>query len=236
MLEKYGNEYAIGSEIVQNKIIETNKLKYNVNYPLQSKDIQNKANKTLQDTYGVSNPYCIPKNREKVNCPASREKMKQTTLKHYGVESPLQAREVRLKGFKTMKKNGTYSSYETLLEKKFKENNIIYEMQYNKDERYPFHCDFYLSEKDIFVEINGWWHHNKHWFDETNKDDIKTLDQWKIKAKTNSQYQAAINIWTNYDIIKRNYAKNNNLNYVVLWNLEDIENWINSNFEIRHDY
>lgn len=37
-------------------------------------------------------------------------------------------------------------------------------------------------------------------------------------------------------IKKRNCAKSNKLNYVVLWTIEDIQNWIDSNFKIRHDY
>lgn len=236
MLEKYGNEYAIGSAIVKQKINEANQEKYGVNYPFQSKEIQNKANQTLQQNYGVTNPYNIPEIQQKANCPISREKMQKTTLKRYGVNSPLQAREVRLKGFKTMKKNGNYSSYETLLEQIFIKNKIKYEIQYNKDSRYPFHCDFYLPEKDLFIEINGWWHHGHHWFNSKNKEDLKTLKQWEEKAKINPQYQTAINVWTKCDVEKRNYAKNNKLNYVVLWNLDDIKNWINSNFEIRSDY
>ena len=59
---------------------------------------------------------------------------------------------------------------------------------------------------------------------------------WKKKAKTSTRMQAAINVWTKLDIEKRNCAKNNKLNYVVLWTIEDIQKWIDSNFEIRHDY
>ena len=58
--------------------------------------------------------------------------MKQTCLNHYGVESPPQSNEVRHKIIKSMKKNGNYSSFESLLEKELKQHNIKYEIQYNK--------------------------------------------------------------------------------------------------------
>ena len=78
--------------------------------------------------------------------------------------------------------------------------------------------------------------HNSHWFDKNNNEDLKILKQWKKKAKTSTRMNAAIQIWTKHDIEKRNCAKNNKLNYVVLWNKQDIIDWINSNFKIRHDY
>ena len=102
--------------------------------------------------------------------------------------------------------------------------------------RYPYYCDFYLPDPDIFVEINGYWMHNDHWFNENSIEDLNTLKMWKKKAKTSTRMQAAINVWTKLDIEKRNCAKNNKLNYVVLWTIEDIQKWIDSNFEIRHDY
>jgi hypothetical protein len=64
--------------------------------------------------YNVTNPYNIPHIQEKANSKESREKMKQTCLNHYGVESPLQSNEVRHKIIKSMKKNGNYSSFESL--------------------------------------------------------------------------------------------------------------------------
>ena len=115
-----------------------------------------------------------------------------------------------------------------------KDINFIYE--YDKDLRYPYYCDFYLPDSDIFVEINGYWMHNNHWFNENSIEDLNTLKSWKKQAKTSTRMRAAINVWTKLDIEKRNCAKDNKLNYVVLWTIEDIQNWIDSNFQIRHDY
>ena len=140
------------------------------------------------------------------------------------------------KSQKSMNKNGNDSSLEDFLENSFNNNNIVYIKQYNADSRYPYFCDFYLPDSDIFVEINGYFTHNGHWFDKNNLDDINTLNIWKEKAKEHSMYETCIRVWTDSDVKKRNSAKNNKLNYVVLWSKKDIEDWINSNFEIRHDY
>ena len=52
----------------------------------------------------------------------------------------------------------------------------------------------------------------------------------------NNYFNNAINTWTIRDVEKRKYAKENKLNYIVLWKYEELQEWINSNFELRHDY
>ena len=94
----------------------------------------------------------------------------------------------------------------------------------NESEKYPFLCDFYLVDSDLYIELNIYWSHNDHYFDNSNKDDIKTLELWKQKAKEgHKQYQNAINVWTNKDLQKRQTAIDNNLNYVVVWTVEEIK-------------
>ena len=39
-------------------------------------------------------------------------------------------------------------------------------------------------------------------------------------------YVSAINTWTKADLIKRDVAIKNNLNYIVLWTLDDIYKYI----------
>lgn len=51
------------------------------------------------------------------------------------------------------------------------------------------------------------------------------LDIWKEKAKTSKYYENAIYTWTIRDVNKYNCAKQNNLNYMVLWKLEDTLTW-----------
>ena len=59
------------------------------------------------------------------------------------------------------KKNGTYKKskkedecYELLIKKY---DNVI--RQYRDENRYPFNCDFYIPNEDLFIEFNGYWTH-----------------------------------------------------------------------------
>ena len=177
---------------------------------------------------------CIPLD------PKIQDKMKATCMEHYGVDNIWKDRDSRMRAKKkaqqSMHKNGNRSSLEDLLEQYFIENHIKYESEYNKDTRYPYFCDFYLPESDTFIEINGFWTHGGHWFDENNLEDINKLNELIEKSKVHSMYKTCIRVWTQSDVEKRNCAKNNKLNYVVLWSKQDIIDWIDSGLEIRHDY
>lgn len=101
----------------------------------------------------------------------------------------------------------------SLLKEHYSEDDII--RQYS-DERYPFNCDFYIKSLDLFIELNAHWTHNTHPFDETNKEDLKILELWK--SKNTKFYTNAIKTWTQRDVEKLQIAKNNNLNYLSVYN------------------
>lgn len=50
-----------------------------------------------------------------------------------------------------------------------------------------------------------------------DKDDIIYQYHWKEKAKVSKQYQAAITTWTQRDVKKIKCAKDNNLNYILIY-------------------
>ena len=128
---------------------------------------------------------------------------------------------IQQKIYKTKKQNKTFnsSSIEKQFEEYLKENNINYKTQY-KSEVYPFNCDFYFPDSDLYLEINAHWTHGGHPFDNTNKDDLLLLKQWK--KKNTEFYNNAINTWTVRDVLKRETAKKNNLNYIEVFT-NDIE-------------
>lgn len=137
------------------------------------------------------------------------------------------------KGYETRKRNGTErkSSIEQKIKLFLQTNNIDYEYEY-KSNLYPFHCDFYLSDYDLYIEIQGHWTHGQHPFDENNECDVKLLEKWKSKIKYNNgkinQYKTAIEVWTIRDVLKRKIAKDNNLNYLEIFssNLDECVNTI----------
>lgn len=249
-LMKYGAENVFASDYGKRKIKETITTRYGVEYSFQAEVVKNKSKQTKLDRYGDEN-YNNSRKAEETSLekygvsnpaksPKIQQKMQDTCMEKYGVKNAYQSRELMLGSAKkrsnTQYKNGNQSSLEDYLEMSFIENGIVYESQYNLDSRYPYFCDFYLPEKDAFVEINGFVTHGGHWFDSTSAKDISIVDAWKSKMNEHELYRKCIEVWTISDVEKRNCAKKNNLNYIVLWTKDDITNWINSNFEIRKDF
>lgn len=210
-LAKYGHICSLSSTQAKQKTKNTKLYRYGSSTYNNSK----KMKQTKIDKYGEY--YINP------------EKTIATNIERYGVKCTFQSREVRLKALTTMRKNGNRSSYEDKIEKFFLDNNINFEREWNKDSRYPYHCDFYLPDTDTFIEINVYWTHGKHWFDSKNKNDLDILSIWKEKANQGlRQYQSAIHIWTELDVQKKKCAIKNKLNYIVLWNKQDINNFIDN--------
>ena len=154
----------------------------------------------------------------------TRKKLSET---HKGKKVPKDKLEIVLsKQYITKKLNNSFNTskpeelfYKTLLE--LNKNKTIYR-QY-KDDRYPFYCDFYIKELDLFIELNYHWTHGGKPFIEDD-DCLKTLNEWKEKAKTSKFYENAIEVWTRRDVKKREIARKNNLNFIEIFNEKDIEN------------
>lgn len=81
-----------------------------------------------------------------------------------------------------------------------------------------------IKSIDTFIEYNGFWHHGEHWFDKNSVEDVEKLSLWIEHAKTSENYKKAVKVWSIGDIEKRETAKKNKLNYIVLWNVKDIDN------------
>lgn len=179
--------------------------------------------------YGVTNAFLVPEIQRKIEL---------VKLEKYGTKYPIQVQSIQNKVYMTKRQNHTFGTsipeqelYE-LLCFVFGKENII--RQYNFDIRYPFACDFYIKTIDLFIELNAHWTHGGHWFDIHDLRDINKLLDWQYKSITSDYYKSAIYIWTQRDLLKRQIAVDNNLNYVVFWdaNLNDAKNWLNESFII----
>ena len=91
-----------------------------------------------------------------------------------------------------------------------------------KSKLYPYNCDFYIPSLDLYIECNYHWTHGGHPFNENNIEDITILNLWKNKNL--SYYDNAIQTWTVRDVNKRNTAKKNKLNFIEIWNIEELNN------------
>lgn len=253
MNERYGGNSAMCDESVRELARETNLERYGVSNVMQSSDIRKKQEDTMMDRYGVSNAMSIPEVREKVLAPEVRDRIKQTNqerygadygfsseiiqsrlrklaMERYGVPNFAMSSEIQAKIHETMQKNGTFSSSKPedqlydLLVCQFGESDVKW--QYCSDD-YPYYCDFYISSRSLYIELNGSWTHGGHWFDDSLDKDRGQLISWKKKAKTSTYYERAIYVWTNLDLRKRTCARDRGLNYIAFWdcNLSDVYLW-----------
>lgn len=241
-MERYGVEYTFQSNAVKESIKKTNNEKYGVDNPSQAKCVKDKKRNTFLEKYGVENPFQSEeiKDKSKSTCIekygveyASKSdivklKKKTTTLERYGNESYIRtegyADKVRTRfkeligtaNKKHMKTTSGISRIEILfydyLVEKFGENDVVYNYM---SELYPYKCDFYIKPYDLYVELNAHWSHGGHPFDENSQIDIERLNYWK--SKNSKYYNIAAKVWCESDVKKRQCAKENNLNYIEIF-------------------
>ncbi len=174
---------------------------------------------------GSQEKRCYPKNKPsgwvEGRLPMSDEQRKKCSQAHKNKKLTSSQLEIRAsKEYLTKKKNNSFNTskpeeelYTKLLEKY---NNKTVLRRY-KEERYPFYCDFYVVEDDLFIELNAHWTHGGKPYDQNDKECQEKLSYWREKAKTSKFYENAIKTWTERDVVKRETAIKNNLNYEVIY-------------------
>lgn len=172
--------------------------------------------------------------------PERGKAIRNSFMKKHGIINPSQDPEMLNNAQATKIKNKTYHSSKPegemyrLLVNKFGKDDIV--RQYKDSIRYPYLADFYIKSRDMFIELNANWTHNDHWYDAGNKGDIKQVIEWYQKDRPS--YYSAIKTWTVRDVIKRAYARNSNLNYLVFWqkSLVDFKRWLANGAPDGKDY
>lgn len=201
--------------------------KYGVEHPNQNEAIKTKMLQQMKETnierYGVENAMQRSEIAKK-----SSEKRQAVMLERYGAPNSVQIDDVRNRIFEARRKNGTVNSsqgeeilYEMLVEYFGKDDvcrNILV------DSRYPYHVDFYIKSRDLFIELNGDMAHYSHWFNPDSEQDQQVLQSWvenmhRLEAQNGkkSRYRKYIDTWTGSDVLKRECARKNQLNYLVFW-------------------
>jgi len=206
-LERYGVEFGLSNENIKEKSRET-KLK---NHGFEYYTNRNKAINTMIEKYGESSYARTDEYRKLFN---NKE----------WLHSKLQ------KEYETKKKNNTFNS--SIPEEKTYFSlcclfpNLTIERQY-KSELYPFNCDFYIKEKDLYIECNYSWTHKPVYdkygiilYDENNPKHVKMYQD--IKDNVGGY---TLDTWTTRDPLKRKTAKENNLNFIEFFFYEDFLDW-----------
>ena len=236
-LNKYGTKWVLQNKHIQEKIKQTNLKKYNTENVFSSVQIQEKIKDTNLKRYGAKNPQQVSSIKEKTKqtllkrynsettftSQKIKEKTKQTLLQKYNVDNVSKNKEIINKIYTTRKENHTLNT--SKYEEKIK--NILFtrfphiKYQY-KSEKYPFNCDFYIPELDLYIEYQGHWSHGKHPFN-SSKEDLLLLSIWE--SKNTKYYQNAIKTWTIRDPLKRKIANKNKLNWLEFFNFDEFITW-----------
>ena len=200
-------------------------------FPHSARDTAKQFNIYRDKVSDILKKYNIPKHSKELTMKLNLEKGWETNLKKYGNEFAMRTTECKAKIYNTKKEHNTFNTskqedlfYEEL-KKLFTSDDII--RQYKDDIRYPFNCDFYIKSLDMFIELNLIWTHGFHPFNTKNESDVQQLLVWKERSSKSNFYKNAIYVWTIHDPLKIETAYKNKLNYILLYNKLQIDEFLN---------
>lgn len=207
--------------VANERRIATSQARYGVDHPSQRVSFRQLASQYMRD----------PENQRRI-----RAKTVSTNQERYGVAYFTQLPEHRQEQSRRMSdpvhqrrilsakcENGTLSTSSSedalygLLVEYADQHHMTVVRQYRDEKRYPFAVDFYIPERDLFIELNGSWSHGGHWYEADREMDQRTVQTWLEKGKKSKYYRVALETWIKRDVRKREAARKAQLNYVTLW-------------------
>ena len=238
MVAQYGTDNPFKLDSVQEKAAQTREERYGARYTLAEGSVfadeaRKKGQESLEPIRRAKRERTLArKKRER------EERQRERALHGYHRrtltdEEKIVANERRI--LSTKRENGTLSTsssedalYELLVEYAGQHGMTVVR-QHRDEKRYPFAVDFYIPERDLFIELNGSWSHGGHWYEADREMDQRTVQTWLKKGKKSKYYRVALETWIKRDIRKREAARQAELNYVTLWDgsetLSDTHLW-----------
>ena len=151
-LEKYGVEkIGLSQECIEKRKNTINhKIKEN---PFYRKEINNKISKSKKEKL-KSNPNYYKEINNKI-LKTIEQKLK---------DDPDYYNKIKLKRYNTEKERNIFNGGTSKIENEI--FNLL-KLKYSKtihfysSEKYPFECDFYIPELDLYIEYQGFWSHGK---------------------------------------------------------------------------
>lgn len=219
------------SEETIEKIHNTNLERCGSISPWGSKEVREQIAKTNLERYGYECIFDIPEVQAKAHSEEAKQKIRETNLKKYGYTSPLASPEVRDKIYESMKQNATFQ--------KSKKEDEVYDYiislgykaeRHYKTKEFPFTCDIYLPEYDLYIEYQGSHFHNTYSFTGC-REDFEVLKEYAAKSEELkkekqielSQYDNMIYVWSDLDVRKRVFAQEHNVRYLEIYKIESLE-------------
>ena len=130
-----------------------------------------------------------------------------------------------------LNKSFNISKPQAIVLKKLKDKFNIVKSEYMSD-LYPFKCDFYIYDIDLYIECHFHWMHGNEPYNANNEKHKRILNFWNLKLQEainkgikHSQYKHAIDIWTVSDPLKLETFKKNKLNYKIFYTINDFYKW-----------
>ena len=222
-LERYGNASYNNSD----KYKETCFKRYGTTSPFASDIVKNKISTKYQSKSDEEKRAIYTKRQATLES-KTEEEMLEIKQKHrdaYLNKSDEEKAEINHKIYLTKKQNHSFKvskieddCYSKLL---LKYPNAIHGF---KSILYPFVCDIYIPEIELYIELNFHWTHGGHIYDEVKDKD--TLNIWKEKAKKSKYFENAIHTWTIRDTYKVQIANQNNIKLLIFYNKNDFDTWL----------
>lgn len=230
--------------VANERRIATSRLRYGVDHPSQRTSFRQEVSQYMRN----------PENQQRI-----RANTVKTNQERYGVAYTMQLPERRREQSRRMsdpshqrrivsakRENGTFNTSSSedalheLLVEYADQHSMTVVRQHRDEERYPFAVDFYIPERDLFIELNGSWSHGGHWYEVDREMDQKTVHTWCKKGEKSQYYLNALGTWTERDVRKREAARDAQLNYVTLWDgsesLLDAHLWFALGAPDGHDW
>jgi len=230
-LKKYGVKTPSESSNIRKTYIKNSYNKWGYSNPAKSEIIKNKIIKTYSERHGGMGNASASSNQKYKKTMLLKYKQKHNwnigILRHNKMDEKSLKLKLQKEYF-TKKKNGTFNISKSELEVKelLLQKYPDLECQY-KSELYPYNCDFYIPSLDLYIEFQGLWTHGREPYDFSNKKHQEIIQKWKEKSKTSKFYESAINVWSISDPLKRKIVKDNKLNYLEFFNIDQFMEWYN---------
>lgn len=236
LLEKYGIENVSQSEAVIERRRQTNLARYGATSYAGSQEGKARIEATMLERYGAKNFMQSEAAQDVI--PSMVEKARQTQRERFGADHYAQSEEYRANqvAYKqaeleakrqnhTFNSSGCEDSLHSRLTAVFGDGQVIRQYQ---DERYPYACDFYVKDRDLFIELNASWTHGGRWWQQDSFWCRRQKAVWQDKAALHAFYKQALDTWLVRDTAKRVAAESGRLNYLVFWDadLKDVDLWV----------
>lgn len=219
--DKYGDENYNNRDKAKETCLE----KYGVDNPFKDRE---KIVISYLEKLGVDHPMHDAEIAERCASNHDYEEIHRKGVETYfvktGYTNPSYNPESIKKNLQTRIANGVFDSpgesnvekrFEKILKRKFGEVKTHYrDSRYARGTGYMFECDFYIPSKDLFIELNAHPSHGKHPFVGSESDNL-LLEE--LKRNTTPWNNKVIETWTQRDVEKMVVAKQNKLNYIVIY-------------------